>query len=72
MNNLGFINKKLVARRSFMIFGRKVKGFIAIPPSLDLEEAHSFAKFMQRSLINDDVKVKFTVITADQGGAIFF
>jgi hypothetical protein len=37
-----------------------------------LEEAHSFAKFMQRSLINDDVKVKFTVITADQGGAIFF
>jgi hypothetical protein len=72
IKNLGFINKRFVAKRPFTIFGRRVKGFIPVPPSLDLEEAHAYAKFMQRSLINDDIKIKFTVVTADQGGAIFF
>lgn len=85
-NNLGFIKKKFVAKRAFTIFGKKVKGFIPVPPSLDLEEAHAYAKYMQRSMSGirigrsgkskfeseDDIKIKFTVVTADQGGAIFF
>ena len=86
IKNLGFINKRFVAKRPFTIFGRRVKGFIPVPPSLDLEEAHAYAKFMQRSMSGirigksgkskfeseDDIKIKFTVVTADQGGAIFF
>jgi len=71
VNNAGFINKKYVAKRPFTIFGRKVKGYIPVPPSLDLEEAHKHAKFMQR-LLNNTIEINFIALTEDQGGAIFF
>lgn len=108
----GFESKKFTAVKPFIIFGKKVNGFVSVPPSLDLEEAHGYARFIERSLTalrigklgkplkmrseniyawksirsnkynnqspesgfknGDNLKIKFTAITSDQGGAIFF
>lgn len=108
----GFESKKFIAVKPFVIFGKKVNGFVSVPPSLDIEEAHGYARFIERSLValrigklgkpvkmrskdiytwkpvtsnkynnqspesgfknGDNLKIKFTAITSDQGGAIFF
>ena len=108
----GFESKKFIAVKPFVIFGKKVNGFVSVPPSLDIEEAHRYARFIERSLVTlrigklgkpakmrsedlytwkpvtsnkynnqspesrfkngDSLKIKFTAITSDQGGAIFF
>jgi len=56
-------------KRTFTFLGRKVKDFIIVPPQLDLDLTKEYAKFIIKQL--DDIKIKFTALTADYGGVIF-
>ena len=56
-------------KRTFTFLGRKVKDFIIVPPQLDLDLTKEYATFIIKQL--DDIKIKFTALTADYGGVIF-
>ncbi len=55
------------------IFKKSVRSYIPVPPSLDIEEAHKYAKMMLKFIKRDhpDIKIKFVVVTENHGGVIF-
>lgn len=68
-----FLGKKIVPTWSYTFLNKSVKSYIPVPPSLDIEEAHKYAKTMLKLIKRDhpDIKIKFVVVTENHGGAIF-
>jgi hypothetical protein len=67
------LGKKIMPTWSYTFLKKSVRSYIPVPPSLDIEEAHKYAKMMLKFIKRDhlDIKIKFVVVTENHGGVIF-